>query len=345
MNRKTKVRKSYNLLLQLAILVLTYGFIYDQVFYQRDLPTIVALFLKDFSGIRFLLLMILVLVLMFLNWGIESEKWRYLMRSIERIPFWKAYQAVLTGITISSFTPNRVGEYFGRVFMLRNGSRIEGILITILGSMSQLMVTILTGSVALLAFIPLFLDHYHQYNGYLYILIMAVVIALNVLLVTLFLNVGFINIWKDWVFKKRFKRFRKFFRIFGFFSQKELIWVLFLSLVRYLVFSTQFFLLLRMFSVPVAYFPALMLISLIYFVMTVIPTIALTEMGVRGSVAIYFFTIYFGGDLMTGDGIGLGVLAATTVLWAINLGLPAIVGSIFVFRLRFFRKTSKNGQS
>jgi len=81
------------------------------------------------------------------------------------------------------------------------------------------------------------------------------------------------------------------------------------------------------------------LISLIYFTMAIIPTIALTELGIRGSVALYFFGLYVGKFPLIDGTNNIGVFAASTILWMINVGLPALIGSIFVFRLQFFRKT------
>ena len=71
--------------------------------------------------------------------------------------------------------------------------------------------------------------------------------------------------------------------------------------------------------------------------MAAIPTIALTELGIRGSVSLYFIGLYFTslGIMCSYD---MGIITATTVLWIINLVIPAITGAIFVFRLKFFRK-------
>jgi len=342
MKNRTKIGKTYNLIIQLAILALTYGFIYDQVFYKKNLPLILQGIREDFSNPDVIWLMCLVVFMMFVNWAIETIKWRYLMAKIERIGFWRSFQAVLTGVTVSSFTPNRIGEYFGRIFILNTASRIEGILITIIGSMSQLLVTILTGSLSLLAFIPIFMTHYWGYNSYLFYAIGAVVIGFNALLLGFYLNVSFLATLKEKILRNGLKRIRKFFRIFTFYHNRELLSVLFYSFLRYIVFSTQFFLLFRIFAVPIPYLDALMLISLIYFVMAVIPTIALTELGIRGSVALYFFGIYFSGQQEMSETISFGILGASTLLWAINLGIPALVGSVFVFRLKFFRKKANN---
>lgn len=338
MINKTKIGKTYNKVIQVIILVLTYGFIYDQVFYRKNLPEVFNAIRQNVNGTDYLMLLILVILLMFINWAIEAIKWKFLMAKIERVGFWKSYQAVLAGVTISSFTPNRIGEYFGRVFILNSASRIEGILVTILGSMSQLLITILTGSIALLVFIPAFLTHYWNYNSYLYWAMVMIVSGFNVLIFGFYLNVSFLSTLKEKILRNGLKKIRRFFRVFAFYHNRELIRVLLYSLLRYLVFSFQFFLLLRVFGIDVPYPDAMMLISLVYFVMAVIPTIALTELGIRGSVAIYFFGIYFLGQTGAAERFNFGVLAASTLLWVINLGFPALIGSIFVFRLKFFRK-------
>ncbi len=343
MINKTKVGKTYNKLIQVVILLLAYWFIYDQVFYRKNLPQVWKVLIEDFNSEGFTWLLVGVILLMFVNWAVEAMKWKYLMAKIERISFWKSYEAVLTGVTVSSFTPNRIGEYFGRVFILNTGSRVEGILVTILGSMSQLMITIFTGSAALLAFIPLFLTTNWNVNGYLYYALVAGVVGFNVLILGFYLNVSFLSTLKEKLLRNGLKKIRKFFRIFAFYHNRELISILLYSLVRYIIFSFQFFILLRIFHVPIPYLDAMMLISLIYYVMAIIPTIALTELGIRGSVALYFFGIYFSGVAGSMDDINFGVLAASTLLWAINLGLPALFGSIFVFRLKFFRKSAKQG--
>jgi len=343
MINKTKIGKTYNKLIQVVILILAYWFIYYQVFYRKNLPQIWKVITEDFNSDGFTLLLTGVVFLMIVNWAVEALKWRYLMAKIERISFWKAYEAVMTGVTVSSFTPNRIGEYFGRVFILNTGSRVEGILITIVGSMSQLMITIFAGSAGLLAFIPLFLTQNWNVNGYLYYVLVAGVVGFNALILGFYLNVSFLSTLKEKILRNGLKKIRKFFRIFGFYHNRELISVLLLSLVRYIIFSFQFYILLRLFHVPIPYLDAMMLISLIYYVMAIIPTIALTELGIRGSVALYFFGIYFSGVAGTMEDINFGVLAASTLLWAINLGLPTLIGSIFVFRLKFFRKSANNG--
>jgi uncharacterized membrane protein YbhN (UPF0104 family) len=339
---RTKVRKTYNLLIQLAILALTYYFIYREVFEKADMRKVFHAVKDNWSSSEFAHMMILVLTLMLVNWGIESGKWKYMIGKIEKVGFFKSFYAVLAGVAVSSFTPNRVGEYFGRVFVLDRASRFEGTLITVLGSMSQLLVTLLTGSAGLLIFIPFWPGPHSFINGYLFYILTTVVVLLNLMLVGLFLNISFLTTLREKILKTRLKRLRKFFRVFAFYHSRELLTVLGLSFLRYIVFATQFYLLLRLFSVTVPYPEALMIISLIYFVMAIIPTVLITELGIRGSVSLYFFGIYFIGSGADLDTMNFGVFAASTLLWIINVAAPAVIGSLFVFRLHFFRKNTTN---
>ena len=270
---------------------------------------------------------------------LEALKWKNLISKIEHVTLMQSLIAVLTGVTISSFTPNRIGEYFGRAFILKKASHVEGILITVLGSMSQLLITILTGSLALLIFLPLFIPDAGFSRGYLYYAFIAVVLLLDALLLGLFFNISFLSTWKEKILKNGFSRIRKFFRVFIMYSNSELRGVMALSFARYVVFSTQYILLLYALGVNIPFYYAYLFISLIYFIMAIIPTIALTELGIRGSVAIYFFGFYFS-PLMTGSAdLNLGILMASILLWVINLGFPAVAGSIFLFRLQFFRNS------
>ena len=96
-----------------------------------------------------------------------------------------------------------------------------------------------------------------------------------------------------------------------------------------MVFSLQYFILLLFFEVDINLFDSLIMSSLVFFTISIIPTIAITEIGVRGSLAIYFF------GLISSNNIG--ILTATFSLWIVNLVLPALIGIIFVYNLKFFR--------
>ncbi|HEX4850476.1 MAG TPA: lysylphosphatidylglycerol synthase domain-containing protein, partial [Puia sp.] len=85
------------------------------------------------------------LILMPVNWGLECRKWQLAMHPLQPIPFWKALKATFTGVTIASFTPNRIGEYFGRILYVDEGKRTRAIGLTITCSLSQFLITLIAG--------------------------------------------------------------------------------------------------------------------------------------------------------------------------------------------------------
>ena len=335
---KTKIRKTYNYLIKFVIIIATYYFVYREIFYKKDLADVFDLFKELFTSDGFIFQLLIVFLLMFVNWGLESWKWKFLIKKIENSPFFTSYQAVLTGISVSAFTPNRVGDYFGRVFILKKANHWEGILITIIGSMGQLITTILLGSIGLMIFVPEFINLSGYFFGYFYYGLIAIVIIINFFILLFYFNVSILTSFLQKFTRKKWKKFREHLSVFSLYSQKELLIVLLISIFRYLIFTFQFYLLLRLFSVQIPIYYSFVLVSVVYFVMAAIPTIALAEIGIRGSVSIYFIGLFFEKyDLLTNQ-INIGIFSASSTLWLINIIIPAIVGTIFVFRLKFFRK-------
>jgi hypothetical protein len=338
---KTKIKKTYNILLRIIIFAATYGFLYKKIFLGKDWQQQYRLFtgLLEKPGVKTLL--VIVVLLMLVNWGIESQKWRFLIRRIERISFFRSVQAVFAGASISFFTPNRTGEYFGRAFILDKASHIDGILITILGSMSQLYITILTGTISMLVFIRQFLAGHALFSGHVFYVVIVLVVLLDILLLFMLVNIQYISVLREKLFRSRFKRFRRHLAVFSEIRPRHMLMVLAMSFLRYIVFTCQFLILLEVFSVPVPVPEAIVITSLIFFVLSVVPTVTLTELGIRDSVAVYFFGIWFGQSGGMPDAILIGILSASTLLWVINLAIPAITGTLFVYRLKFFRKSSQ----
>ncbi|MGH2649288.1 MAG: lysylphosphatidylglycerol synthase domain-containing protein, partial [Ginsengibacter sp.] len=87
----------------------------------------------------------LVISLVFVNWGFEAKKWQVLLKSLQPVSFFTAYKSVLSGVTLSINTPNRIGEYGGRILYVQEGKRIKAISLSIAGSISQLIITLMMG--------------------------------------------------------------------------------------------------------------------------------------------------------------------------------------------------------
>jgi uncharacterized membrane protein YbhN (UPF0104 family) len=344
---KTNVRKTYNFLISLLIILATYGFIYQQLFHKRDIKSVYQAFLDSFHNAWFIYMIILVGLLMILNWGIEALKWSLLIRKIEKVEWLTSFKAVLTGVAVSTFTPNRVGDYFGRVFILEKANRIEGIFITILGSMSQLLVTFLAGTTCIFF---LFLGHhqtlleYFNIPAYIYTWLLwgggILILGLNILFILLFLNISLLSSLAGKFKGRTFERLTSYILVLSAYSVRELLVIIMLSAFRFIVFSSQMWILLRAFSVELPFLHGMIIIGVIFFTITMIPTVAIAELGIRGSVSLFIIGIYLGNPSEMPPELALGVVAASTSLWLINLALPALVGAIMVFSLKFFRRSS-----
>jgi hypothetical protein len=334
---KAKVLKSFNLLLQIVILVVAYGFIYTEVIRKMNIAGLLAGFQGNFSETTFIVLLTGSFLLMFLNLGIEAQKWRFLIGKFEHVPFYTSVKAVFAGVTVSVFTPNRVGEYFGRVFMLRQLNPLKGVLITFIGSMGQLMATILAGSLGVLFFLPRIIDAVVFTGLPVYWGIVIATMIMLGLLMLLYLNFPVISVFLQRLFPGSREKIAEYTGVFESYSSAELTHVLLLSLLRYAVFTLQFILLLLAFGIKMQLSHYIVVIPVIFLVMTVIPTIALSELGIRGSVSMYLIGFYIHDAAGVFDLSSLAVVAASTILWLINLAVPAIVGTLFVTNLRFFR--------
>lgn len=327
-NNRKKLLKLLALLIKLAIIGFSFWFIYKQIFVKEENVGIRS-GLSNFINLPIdYRLLALAVLLMPLNWGFEALKWKLLIQRLENISYLKSFKAIFSGVTVSVFTPNRIGEYGGRVFHLENANIIKATLLTVVGSYAQLLVTLVTGIISLAFFLP----NYGTPPGYfgpsqyiiLYVLGLLLLVAFNYL----FLNTA---VFSSLVSRMKFLgKYRAYGKVFSFHQSKDLLKILLLSYSRYAIFALQFFLLLRVFDVNISFFPAMMMISMSYLVMTMIPTIAITDFAVRGSVSLYFIGLLSANEP--------GILSASFVLWLVNLALPAFIGTFFVFNLNFFRQ-------
>ena len=322
-------RKTIGFLLKIGIVAFALFFLYQQITSkssaeQFDIDQILLILKKNFLVIG------VVVVMMFLNWFLEALKWRFLILKIEKVSIKRSVRAIFSGITVSAFTPNRVGEYGGRVFCLEKADRIQAVLITVIGSMAQLVTTIVFGSIGILL-LPNLMPEFDSLLSnivFAYPIMLFLLILLNVLLVTLFLNASVFSVVLSKI--KFLRKFKKYNEVFSFYNSSELLEILLYSVGRYIVFTTQFFILLQVFDVQIGYVDAMILITTMLLVISIIPTIAITEIGIRGSIALFLF------GLVSVNAVG--ILSATFVMWVINLLLPALIGTIFIFSLKFFRK-------
>ena len=104
-------------------------------------------------------LFVLVLLLAPLNWMLEAKKWQWLLQKIEPLSFRKAWASTLTGIAFALVTPNKIGDFAGRILYLSNKTKLRGAIATLIGNLAQTIVVFLFGIIGgvILSLIGLFI--------------------------------------------------------------------------------------------------------------------------------------------------------------------------------------------
>ncbi len=321
MNKNIKLIFNY-LLGPLLFIILSWS-LYRQIIHQPDLPERWNEVKHSWQSAKFWF----VFFLMFVNWGIEAKKWQLLLMPLEQFSLLKSFKSVLAGCSITMLTPNRIGEYGGRIMNVKETNRLKAISLTVLGSMSQLLITILMGTTGLIVF-KYFLHTGNLITGVLpwllNDLLLCLSLCITVILALLYFRVDFlINV----ISKIKFlKSLVKYISITSVFSGKQLLRILFLSFLRYMVFILQYVLLLQVMKVDITFETSFLLLTLFYLVMAVVPTIGFTELPVRATASVALFKIFSPNIL--------GIQAAAFGIWIINLVIPAVIGSILILGIK-----------
>ena len=265
-------------------------------------------------------------LLMVVNWTLETTKWRLALQPIQSIRFGRAFKAILAGTCIASFTPNRVGEYLGRMLFVDPGNKVVSVAPTILCSMSQMLVTLAVGSVGLFLYhhmAPVSPDTWLSPVLFKPAIIITILAAIALLLIYYRFD-PLVKRVNKWLIKNN-----KSFSVPENYSFRALSEILFLSTVRYLVFVLQYGLLFSLFGIPLLGLQVFTGVSVMFVLMAVVPTLTfLTDLGFRWAVGIQVFQVY---TVNTA-----GILAVSLGIWLINLIIPALVGSLLILRIKLF---------
>ena len=302
--------------------------LYVKIIKNQDLTEMWASVKTSFSSTQNVLLMALAFILMPVNMAFETRKWQKSIMPVERIPFRKAYTAIFTGITAGMMFPNRTGDFLGRIFMLEKGNRLKAAMLTFVGNIAQMLVTVSLGCIAWVLF--------GQGKYYWYVLILSLTII--VLGYLIYFNIHFLRHIRRLIPKKWRPKAEKYMEIFSSYSKKDLAVILLLAVAKYAVYSFQFVLLIWAFDVPLDYFNAMIPIMMTYLLMTIIPYITITEIAVRGGVCISVFEIWLA-LLGINTSFTMMVFFASTMLWLYNLAIPAVIGLFFIRKLKFIRSS------
>ncbi len=260
------------------------------------------------------LILIFVLLLMPINWMLETVKWQLLCKNTIKLSFSQALKSVLAGLNTGYISPNRIGDFVGRILFFPSGKRVPGVFLSFLNSISQNIVLTVLGIVAAFIYFSQhpFLPSINSYFA-------AVGAGLLLVVVLYFAFPGVFSKLKKENWSEKFKS-----AIQGFssFSSGELVSILGVSLVRYLVFCFQFYLMLCFFGIEISWLEAAITIPTMYLLITFTPSFAAAEPAIRGSIAVLIFSVYSQNEVE--------IILTGILIWIINFVIPMIVGSVVV---------------
>jgi Lysylphosphatidylglycerol synthase TM region len=272
----------------------------------------------------------LTLLLVPVNWGIEALKWRYMMKPVQKMSFFRAFKGVLAGTSLAVNTPNQVGEYFGRMIYVEEGNRLRSIPLTIACSFSQLIITLVAGSIGLLFFIGLVNEAPQTELSVFWIKTLLSVVLLGTILAVL---VYFKLSWLVKLLEKvpLINRYRFFLTGVETLNARVLGTTLLYSALRYSVFMVQYLLVMNAFGINESISVNMCLVSVLFIVMSVIPTIVLAEAGIRGKAGHFIFGVVYSSSQVA-------IIASGLFIWLVNLMLPALLGGLMLLGKKIFKK-------
>jgi hypothetical protein len=273
----------------------------------------------------------IAIILVFVNWLIESLKWQLLVKQVHFFSFGKAVKSVLSGCAVTLLTPNRVGEFGGRILYVKSAHRLKAISLSLVGSFSQLMITMLMGCVGLFV-LNYFLPFHNSTLNFLPVVLRDIMFFLSVLLALIFVLFYFRLSWIVGIIERLpfLHNVVKHIRILNEFSSQFLFKILFLSFVRYIVFILQYVLLLQVMHVELAGWFCFCLLTVFYMAMSIIPSLGIVELPIRLTAAWVIFKMYSSNEL--------GIGAASLCIWIINVVVPAVIGSLLMLNLKIIKE-------
>jgi len=123
----------------------------------------------------------MAVVLMPLNWVLESVKWTYLLPEVAKMSWKNGVMQVLKGITLGIITPGRLGDYGGRLIHMEKPHHMHALAATFAGSLAQNIIQFLTGAVCIYLLMDKLMVFNYDYFLIWIILTFSVICALFVL--------------------------------------------------------------------------------------------------------------------------------------------------------------------
>ena len=266
-------------------------------------------------------LIIFVLVasffLMPINWGIESYKWKLVTQQVESIPYTTALKSVFMGICLGNIAPGRAMEFLGKIYFFKSENKPSVTILHFINGMFQMLITVLVGIAAIAYKFQLV----HSSAQLVYSIIIFGIVLI------IFFCLAILNV-------STIQRKLKFIKWFKFsdstqqlsFSKMLLFKLVVLSMLRYFVFSFQFYLVYRVLSLPMPVMQMASSIAVYFMLTSLIPMISFIEPAIRAAIALFVFN-------QVNDSY-ISVVLSATLLWFINVVLPSVIGYLLILKAK-----------
>lgn len=294
---------------KVLVLVITFGYIFYRLRNNQNLDLSEfahSIYSKRYIAGYFLFFLILMAAL---NWILEILKWKHLASTIEKIDFTTALKQSLAALTVSLATPNRIGDYGAKALFFERRNRKKVLLLNFYSNANQLLATVVFGTVGL----SYFLRNFEViYSSKILILFGSGIISLMIL---------------GYIFKERELFIQGFslsriFQIFREYPSILKVRIAGYSILRYVMFSGMFLSLLIFFGAEIEFSLGIALIFAMYLLVSIVPTIFIFDVVVRGGVSVWLFS-FAGISEFT-------VLSTVLLMWLLNFVIPSLIGSYFV---------------
>jgi len=276
-----KINKKISLVLKIILVTLLMFLIYNQIIRKSDISQISKAFAKGLSEANAMYLLFCILLVP-LNWFLEALKWKTLVVQFQPLSSKESMKAILSGLTIGIVTPQRIGEYGGRILSLKTENRIKGVLATFIGSLAQNIVNVCFGLIG----VYYLNQHLHVVDQYWLILLVSSVVLVMTVLYLLYRNTSLVkSLVERFVRNDKWKKNIYNLKYVKSISISTHIRVFILAIFRYGVYVLQYVLILWFFGIEVSWSQGFTGVSSIYLIQTGIPLPPLLDIAARAELA------------------------------------------------------------
>lgn len=316
-------KKILTLLIKIAIGIVSFWIIYNRLI---TIPHLKEQWIFWFSSPSMYLILFLVLFMMPVNWGIESYKWKTITNQIEPVSYATAIKSVFSGICVGNIAPGRAMEFLAKIVFFKYENRPSITVLHFINGMFQMLITVTVGVIA----IAYKLSQINGFSNFIYIVLIAGLFMILFFCWAIF-NVSYIQ--KKLKFIKWFKKMDDAQHIQ--FTKTLIIKLLSFSIIRYFIFTFQFYLIYNALSPQNNIMQVFMSISAYFILTSLIPMISVIEPAIRAAIALFVFN-------NAADNTVVVVLASTFV-WIINVVIPSVIGYIIILKEKIdFRSANAN---